>query len=141
MKCLMLGQNSSRWPAESFPRSMWVKKFNLQLTFIYIHFSHNANPPNCIVDAAGTRKHLMFFISISSVNDLSKSNWRNYPHLWVCEQFCCEILVQNGSYSFFQAQYLILQSDPPEYPFSIHIEILLKMTQINNVFAILQHSN
>ena len=26
-----------------------------------------------------------------------------YPHLWVCEQFCCKILVENGGYSLMQA--------------------------------------
>ena len=36
---------SNRWLAESFPRSMGVKKFNLQITFMYIHFSHYANQP------------------------------------------------------------------------------------------------
>ena len=34
---------SNRWPAESFPSSMWVKKFNLQITFKYIHFSTMPN--------------------------------------------------------------------------------------------------
>ena len=42
----------------SFPRSMWVKKFNLQITFMYIHFSHYANPPKCIVDTANICKTL-----------------------------------------------------------------------------------
>ena len=36
-----------------------------------------------------------------------------YPHLWVCEQFYCKILVQNGGYSLFQALSLTLQNDPP----------------------------
>ena len=27
-----------------------------------------------------------------------------YPHMWVCKQFCCKILVQNGGYSLFQAR-------------------------------------
>ena len=40
-----------------FFRSMWVKKFNLQITFMYIHFSH-ANPPKYIVDTADIRKNL-----------------------------------------------------------------------------------
>ena len=67
MKCLMLGQNiSNRWSAESFPRSMWVKKFNLQITFMYIHFSHYASPPRCTIDTADTWKtfdvfHIYFF--------------------------------------------------------------------------------
>ena len=43
---------SNRWSAESFSGSMWVKKFNLQITSMYIHFSHYANPPKCIVDTA-----------------------------------------------------------------------------------------
>ena len=37
-------------------RSMWVKKFNLQMTFMYIYFSHYANPPKCIIDTADIRK-------------------------------------------------------------------------------------
>ena len=40
---------SNRWSAESFPRSMWVKTFNPQITFMYIHFSHYVNPPKSIV--------------------------------------------------------------------------------------------
>ena len=129
-----------------------------------------------------------------------------YPNMWVCEQFCCKILVQNGGYSLFQAWSLTLQSNTPfqhehwpflpdlhqkmwfkefllhidqaligspktghvgvfklrfaterltntptplhgdlpwlvEYPFNIHIKILLMMTQINEFFVILQHSH
>ena len=53
-------------PAGSFPRSMWAKKFNLQIIFMYIYFSHYANPPKCIVDPADIRKtfdvfHIYFF--------------------------------------------------------------------------------
>ena len=40
---------------------MWVKKWNLQITFMYIHFSNYANPPKCIVDAVEIRKTLYFF--------------------------------------------------------------------------------
>ena len=59
MKNLTLGQNiSNRWPAESFPRSIWVKKFNLQITFMYIHFSHYANQPK---HTAEIRKTLNVF--------------------------------------------------------------------------------
>ena len=36
-----------------------------------------------------------------------------YPHLWVCEQFNCKILVQNGGYSLFQTQSLTLHRDAP----------------------------
>ena len=36
-----------------------------------------------------------------------------YPHLWVCKQFCCKILVQNSGYSLFQTWSLTLQSNPP----------------------------
>ena len=36
-----------------------------------------------------------------------------YPHLWVCEQFCCKILVQNDGYSLFQARSVTSQNDPP----------------------------
>ena len=67
MNCLMLGQTiyqafiSNRWPSESFPRSLWVKKFNLQITFMYIHFSHYANPPKCIIDTADLKKTLDVF--------------------------------------------------------------------------------
>ena len=58
----MLGQNiSNRWSAESFLRSMWVKKFNLQITFMYIHFSHYVNPPKCIIGTADIRKTFDFF--------------------------------------------------------------------------------
>ena len=58
----MLGQNiSNRWSAETFPRSRWVKKFNLQMTFMFIHFSHFANPPKCILDTADTQKILDVF--------------------------------------------------------------------------------
>ena len=39
-------------------RSMWVKKFNLQMTFMCIYFSHYANPPKCIIDTADIRKIL-----------------------------------------------------------------------------------
>ena len=53
----------------------------------------------------------MFFISISLVNDLSKSYWRN--SLSSYEQFCCNIWVENGGYCLFQARSLTLQSDPP----------------------------
>ena len=42
-------------------RSMWVKKFNLQITLIYIHFSHYANPPKCIVDTVDIWKTLDVF--------------------------------------------------------------------------------
>ena len=82
----------NRWPAESFPRSMWVKKFNLQITFMYIHFSHYDNPPKCIIDTADIWKALDVFISISLIIDLSKSNWRNSLSppcsrhgLWLCK--------------------------------------------------------
>ena len=44
---------------------------------MYIHFSHYANSPKCIVDTAEIWKTLDVFISISLVNNLSKSNWRN----------------------------------------------------------------
>ena len=52
---------SNWWPTESFPRSMWVKEFNLQITFMYIHFSHSANPPNRIVYTADIQKTLEVF--------------------------------------------------------------------------------
>ena len=52
---------SNRWSAESFARSMWVKKLNLQITFMYIHFSHYANPPKCIIDTADLKKTLDVF--------------------------------------------------------------------------------
>ena len=58
-------------------RSMLVKKFDLQITFMYTHFSLYANLPKCIVDTADIRKTRDVFISISSVNGLSKSNRRN----------------------------------------------------------------
>ena len=105
---------SNRWPAESFPRSMWVKKFNLQITFLYIHFSHYANPPNCIVDTADTKNNWCFlYLFLQSMICRNQIEETIYPHLWVCEQFCCKILVQNGGYSLFQARSLTLQSNPP----------------------------
>ena len=44
--------------SESFPRSMWMKKLNLQNTFMCIHFSHYGHPPRFIVDTADIRKTL-----------------------------------------------------------------------------------
>ena len=66
----------ARWPAEIFPRFMWVKKFNLQITFLYIHFSHYVYSPKCIVDITDIQKTIDHFDIISLVNDLLKSNWR-----------------------------------------------------------------
>ena len=54
---------NNRWPAESFSRSMLLKKFNLWIIFMYIHFSHYANPPKCIVDTADIWKILDVFYS------------------------------------------------------------------------------
>ena len=123
----MLGQIiSNRWPAESLPRSMWVKKFNLQSNFMYIHLSHNPNPPKCIVDTADIWKtldvfyiYLCYYISIYIyviyfVNDLSKSNWRNslssLKSVWA-------ILLHDVSTEWWlflvPGMILTLQSNPP----------------------------
>ena len=112
---VMLGKNSSRLSAESSPRSIWMKKFSLQITFMYIYFNHYANPPKCIVYTADIGKTLddflyLFFWSMICQNQIEETL---YPHLRVCEQFCCKILVQNGGYSLFQAQSFTLQSNPP----------------------------
>ena len=40
---------------------MLEKEFNLQITSMYIHFSHYANPPKCIVDTADIWKTLDVF--------------------------------------------------------------------------------
>ena len=77
--CLTLGQNiyqlqMTSWKFSSVHVGEEIQSSN---TFMYIHFSHYANPPKCIVDTADIRKTLDIFISISSVNDLSKLNWRN----------------------------------------------------------------
>ena len=72
-----------------------VKKLNLQITFIYIHFSHYANPPKCIVDTADIQKALDVFYIYFFTQWSSKLNWRNcLSSLVICEQFCCNILVQ-----------------------------------------------
>ena len=48
-----------------------------------------------------------------------------YPHLWVCEQCCCKILIQNGGYTL--ARSLTLQSDPPDQ--HEHWQFLLDLHQ------------
>ena len=104
---------SIRWPARSFPRSMWVKKFNLQIAFMHIHYSHYANPPKCIIDTANIQKiqcfYIYFFCQWFVKIKLKKFS---IASLCVYEQFCCKISVQNG-YSLFQAGSLTLQSHPP----------------------------
>ena len=96
-------------------RSMWVKKFNLHITFMYIHFSRYVNLQNCIVDTADIRKILDVFYIYFFGQWLAKIKLKKlYPHLWVCEQFCCKVLVQNGGYSLFCAWSLTLQINPPD---------------------------
>ena len=105
---------SNRWPTESFPRSMWVKKFNLQITFMYIHFSHYANPPKMYCRYSWQTKSTWCFLYLFLQSMICQNQVEEtlHPHLWVCEQFCCKILVQNCSYSLFQA--LTFESDPPD---------------------------
>ena len=85
---------SYRWPAENFPRFMLVKKFNLQIIFMYIHFSHCANPTKCIVDTADIQKTLdVFYIYFFGQSFVEIKLKKLYPHLLVYEQFCWKILV------------------------------------------------
>ena len=82
---LMLGQNIYQQHLGSWKFSMSVKKLNIKITFVCIHFSHYANPPKCIVDTADIpKKHLMSFISISLVNYLLKSDLKKHSVL-TCE--------------------------------------------------------
>ena len=64
--------------AESFPTSVWVKKFNLQITIMFTHFSHYANPPKCIIDTADMRKtldifYIYFFQSMICQNQIKET--------------------------------------------------------------------
>ena len=78
---------------------MWVKKFNLQITFMYNHFSHYANPPKCSVDTADIRKTLdAFYIYLFGQWFVEIKLKELYPHLCVCEQFCCKILAFRDSF-------------------------------------------
>ena len=47
---------------EVFTRSMLGTKFNLQITFMYIHFCRYVNPPKFIVDTADIRKTMFLYL-------------------------------------------------------------------------------
>ena len=88
---------------------MRVEKLNLQITFNY------ANPLKWVVDTADIRKNIWWFLYQFLQPMICRNQIEEtlYPHLWVCKQFCCKILVQNGGYSLFRARSLTLQSDLP----------------------------
>ena len=77
---------SIRWPARSFPRSMWVKKFNLQITFMHIHYSYYANPPKCIIDTANIQKTqcflYLFLLSMICQNKTEEILYCEFVCLW-----------------------------------------------------------
>ena len=85
-------QQTSSW------KSMWVNKFNLQSL---------CQPNKMYHRYSWYTKNTWYFLylflwSVICRNQIEKTL---YPHLWVCEQFCCKILVQNGDYSLFQAKW------------------------------------
>ena len=60
---------------------MWVKKLHLQITFMYIHFSHYANTPKCIVDTADIQKALdVFYIHFFGQWFVKIKLKKLYPH-------------------------------------------------------------
>ena len=77
---------SNRWPARSFPRSKWVKKFNLQITFMHIHYSHYTNPPKCIIDTGNIQKTqcflYLFLLSMICQNKTGEILYCEFVSLW-----------------------------------------------------------
>ena len=96
-----------------FPRSMWVRKSNLQIPLMCTHFSDYVEPPKCIVDTADIQKTLFGQVKVCKLRFATQRLTNQSPNTiaWSAMTSC------------------------KEYPFSIHIEILLMMTQINKVFT------
>ena len=98
---------------KSFPRSMWVRKSNLQIPLMCTHFSDYVEPPKCIVDTADIQKTLFGQVKVCKLRFATQRLTNQSPNTiaWSAMTSC------------------------KEYPLSIHIEILLMMTQINKVFT------
>ena len=87
---------SIRWSAENFPKSFWVKKFNLQSSiFMYIHFSHYFQPTKMYHRYHWHTKNTWCFLYLFSWSMVCWNQIEEtlYHHLCVCEQFCCKMLV------------------------------------------------
>ena len=66
-----------------------------QINLMYIHFSHYTKPPKCVVDAADIRKTLDVFCIYFFGQWFVETKLKKFSilALWVCEQFCCKMLV------------------------------------------------
>ena len=173
---------------------MGVKKFNLQITFMYIHFSHYANQPKYTAEIrktlnvfciyflgqwfVKTKLKKLFILTCEFVSNFAARYWykmvvtpcsrHGHKHLqflpdlhhkmwW--KEYLFHIdqaligsskfghvgvfvhYVHNINITFNKSPntiaWWLAMSSCKEYPFSIDIEILLMMTQINKVFATL----